>query len=146
MLITAQSFTATQRLHSYKFTVVDKTVVLFPNQRPQSLVWEWGSSTREIASCSLVPRLSQNMNMYCGESLVYFLRKHDIIKIGPKQKGYVVQPAMLQHSECMIFDARYVVICPIPSRSFSCSELRVCQCTIKVSLPPLYPPCFSCEK
>ena len=35
--------------------------------------------------------------MYCGESLVSFLRKHDIIKIGPKQKGnawHIVQSTM----------------------------------------------------
>ena len=47
--------------------------------------------------------------MYCGESLVSFLHKYDIIKIGPKQKGNVlcvVQPTMLQRSVCMIFDAQ----------------------------------------
>ena len=58
---------------------------------------------------SLVPRLSWNANMYRVESLVSFIRNHDVIKIGPKQKGnvlHVVQPAMLQHSVCMIFDAR----------------------------------------
>jgi len=58
---------------------------------------------------SLVPRLSWNANMYRGESLVSLLRKHDIIKIGLKQKGNVlcvVQPTMLQHLVCMIFDAR----------------------------------------
>ena len=46
---------------------------------------------------SLVPRLSWNANMYRVESLVSFLRKHDVIKIGPKQKGnvlWVVQPTM----------------------------------------------------
>ena len=60
-------------------------------------------------TCSLIPRLSRNMNMYRGESLVSFLRKHDVIKIGPKQKGnvlHVVQPTMLQCSVCMIFNAR----------------------------------------
>ena len=47
--------------------------------------------------------------MYRVESLVSFLRKHDIIKIGQKEKGNVlrvVQPTMLQRSVCMIFDAR----------------------------------------
>ena len=46
---------------------------------------------------SLVPRLSWNANMYRAESLVSFLRKHDVIKIGPEQKGNilrVVQPTM----------------------------------------------------
>ena len=49
---------------------------------------------------SLIPRLSRNANMYHTESLVSFLRKHDVIKIGPKQKGNVlcvVKPTMLQH-------------------------------------------------
>ena len=58
---------------------------------------------------SLVPRLSWNVNMYRAESLVSFLRKHDVIKIGLKQKGnvlQVVQPTMLQHSVCMIFDTQ----------------------------------------
>ena len=54
---------------------------------------------------SFVPRLSWNANMYRGENLVSFLRKHDV---GPKQKGNVlriVQPTMLQCSVCKIFDA-----------------------------------------
>ena len=58
---------------------------------------------------SLVPRLSRNANMYHAESLVSFLHKHDVIKIGPKQKGnvlHVVQPTVLQHSVCMLFNAR----------------------------------------
>ena len=38
---------------------------------------------------SLIPRLSRNANMYRVESLVSFVRKHDIIKIGQKQKGNV---------------------------------------------------------
>ena len=48
---------------------------------------------------SLVPRLSGNVNMYRRESLVSLLRKHDVIKIGLKQKGnvlHVVQPTVLQ--------------------------------------------------
>ena len=46
---------------------------------------------------NLVPRLSRNANCTRVESLVSFLRKHDIIKIGLKQKGNVlrvVQPTM----------------------------------------------------
>ena len=42
-------------------------------------------------------------------SLVPFVCKHDVIKIGLKQKGNVlrvVQPTMLQRSVCMIFDTR----------------------------------------
>ena len=41
------------------------------------------TSTHIPIPFSLVPRLSQNANMYRGESLVHvsFLRKHDVIKI-----------------------------------------------------------------
>ena len=35
-----------------------------------------------VVSGSLVYRLSPNANMYHGESLVSFLRKYDVIKIG----------------------------------------------------------------
>ena len=57
---------------------------------------------------SLIPRLSWNANIYRAESLVSFLRKHDVIKIRPKQKGnvlHVVQLIMLQRSVCMILNA-----------------------------------------
>ena len=54
--------------------------------------------THQVSSITsisnLVPRLPRNVNLYCWESLVYFLRKHDVIKIGLKQKGHVVQPTM----------------------------------------------------
>ena len=36
---------------------------------------------------SLIPRLSRNVNMYRVESLVHFVRKHDVIKIGQKLKA-----------------------------------------------------------
>ena len=73
--LTVQSVTTTQRPHSYKFILVDKScsqlglaavycigrhflmlyacahVVSFPNQRPQSLIWELDQCTCEIASC-----------------------------------------------------------------------------------------------
>ena len=54
---------------------------------------------------SLISRLSQNTNMYHRESLVFFLCKHDVIKIGLKQKGNVlrvVQPTM--HSMLNVYD------------------------------------------
>ena len=57
----------------------------------------------ELAGGSLVPRLSQNANCTCVESLVSFLRKHDIIKIGLKQKGNVlriVQPTVF-NAQCV---------------------------------------------
>ena len=71
--------------------------------------WNSDRDLHLLVLFSLVPRLPWKANMYCGESLVSFLRKHDIIKIGPKEKGNilrVVQPTMLQCSVCMIFDAR----------------------------------------
>ena len=45
---------------------------------------------------SLIPMFSQNANSTHVESLVSFLHKHDVIKIGLKQKGNVlrVQPTM----------------------------------------------------
>ena len=42
--------------------------------------------TSAMCSGSLVPRLPQNANMYCRESLVSFLRKHDVIEIGLRQR------------------------------------------------------------
>ena len=36
---------------------------------------------------TLIPRLSWNMNMYPVESLVSFLRKHDVIKIDKNRKA-----------------------------------------------------------
>ena len=55
------------------------------------------SSSETCIWSSLVPRLSWNANMYRRESLVFFLRKHDVIEIELKQKGnilHVVQPTM----------------------------------------------------
>ena len=49
------------------------------------------------SSHSLVPMLSWDANMHRAESLVSFLCKHDVIKIGPEHKGNilcVVQPTM----------------------------------------------------
>ena len=65
---------------------------------------------RSLVPSSLVPRLSWNANIYRAESLVSFVRKHDVSKIRQKPKGNVnlrvVQPTTLQRSVCMIFDAR----------------------------------------
>ena len=63
---------------------------------------------REYLEC-LIPRLSRNANIHRVESQVAFLRKHDVIKIGQKQKSNVmrvIQPTTLQRSVCMIFNAR----------------------------------------
>ena len=100
---------------------------------------------------SLVPRLSRNANIYRMESLVSFLRKHDVIKIGPKQKGnvlHVVQPTMLQHSVCMIFDSRKLDTCsklPATFVPFPVLSL-ICPRTIKWHLPRVYLWRFSREK
>ena len=53
--------------------------------------------TTILIQSSLIPRLSRNANYTRVETLVSFLRKHDIIKIGLKQKGnvlHVVRPTM----------------------------------------------------
>ena len=42
------------------------------------MVWEWDCYFEMGCSGSLVPRLSRNANMYCVESLVSFLHKHDV--------------------------------------------------------------------
>ena len=55
---------------------------------------------------SLVPRLSRNANMYRVESLVSFVRKHDVIKIGQKQKSNVCALFNHQRSVCMLFNVR----------------------------------------
>ena len=55
---------------------------------------------------SLVPRLSRNTNMYLVESLVSFVRKHDVIKIGQKQKGNVCALFNYASTLGVIFDAR----------------------------------------
>ena len=69
------------------------------------------SSTEDKNMGGLGTRLAIHhvANKYCWESLVSFLHKYDVIKIGPKQKSNVlcvVQSTMLQRSVCMIFDAR----------------------------------------
>ena len=73
---------------------------------------------RAIVACSYLRVIRTASDDNCGgglgtklelASLVSFLRKHDVIKIGPKQKGNVlrvVQPTMLQRSVCMLFNAR----------------------------------------
>ena len=60
----------------------------------------------------------QNANIYNWESLVSFLHKHDVIKIGLKQKGNVLRifqlttcTCVLQRSVCMIFVTRYLDTC-----------------------------------
>ena len=40
--------------------------------------------------CSLVPRLSWNVDMYRRENLVSFLCKYDVTEIGLKQNGNVL--------------------------------------------------------
>ena len=55
------------------------------------------TSSEDVDFTSLVPRLPWNVNIHRAESLVSFQCKHDVIKIGPEQKGnilHVVQPTM----------------------------------------------------
>ena len=90
----------------------DRTVFILQQKVCCTRSAEWNQEVEKAKTYqigSLVPRLSWNVNMYCRESLVSFVRKHDVIKIGPIQKGNVLrvaQPTMLQRSVCMIFDAR----------------------------------------
>ena len=56
---------------------------------------------------SLIPRFSWNTNMYRAESLVSFLRKHDVIKIGPEQKGNILRVVQLTMSSTLsVYDIR----------------------------------------
>ena len=58
---------------------------------------------------SLVPRLSWNVNIYRAESLVSFVRKHDVIKIGQKQKAMFARCSTNYTSTLGV----YVIQCPI---------------------------------
>ena len=64
-----------------KWNIPHQLVPRFPPNSLLLAVW-----TRD----SLVPRLSWNANIYRGESLVSLLRKHNVIKIGPEQKGNIL--------------------------------------------------------
>ena len=62
---------------------------------PDPLSRRWGLGTRlpelreTLHPVSLVPRLSRGTRICIAWSLVSFVRKHDVIKIGQKQKGNV---------------------------------------------------------
>ena len=86
---------------------------------------------------SLVPRLSRNANMYRGESLVSFLRKHDLIKIWLNRKATL---CMLFNPLCSVCDIRPPIARYVARYvwSFFCSESRVLPHTIKVVLPRVY--------
>ena len=55
----------------------------WPHPVPQACGKGCGHARLTCISLSLVPRLSWNANIYCAESLVSFVRKHDVSKIGP---------------------------------------------------------------
>ena len=118
MLITARSFTTIQHLHSLKFTLVDKTVLssllclvavccvgrhfLISNvarMRTRRLIPKLKTTVIDLGArlvhTSLVPRLSWNANIVSRQEPGIFLRKHDVIKIGPKQKGNVLRVVQL---------------------------------------------------
>ena len=60
-----------------------------------------------ICFVSLVPRLPRNANIYRGESLVSFLRKHDVIKIGPEQNGNILRVVQSTvSSKLSVYDIR----------------------------------------
>ena len=75
------------------------------------LIWS-GNETcvpSKLHNDSLVPRLSRNANMYRVESLVSFVRKHDVslIKIGQKQNGNVCAlfNQLRFNARCVLFNA-----------------------------------------
>ena len=77
---------------------------------PDCFFTEWKNSLVPQLLISLVPRLSQNANMYHKESLVSFLRMHDVIEMVLKQKGNVlciVQPTM--HSTLGVYDIQPLI-------------------------------------
>ena len=79
--------------------------------------------------------------MYRRESLVFFLHKHDVIKIGSKQKGNVlciVQPTMLQRSVCMLFDVRQLDTCNKLPVTFALFPV-LCRGYTHAQLSSLYP-------
>ena len=55
---------------------------------------------------SLVPRLSRNANMYRVESLVSFVRKHDVIKIGQNRKATFARCSTNYTSMLSVYDIR----------------------------------------
>ena len=62
----------------------------------------------EMVPVSLIPMFSRNANSTHVESLVSFLCKHDIIKIGLNRKVTfcVFNQLCVQHLVCMIFNPR----------------------------------------
>ena len=66
-------------MNNYPWT---KNLACFSNILSQTV--GHNSIIKTTHKTSLVPRLSWNANMYHFESLVSFLRKHDVIKIGQK--------------------------------------------------------------
>ena len=59
----------------------------FPGNPGEGLEMRLALINLQKVSLSLVPRLSWNTNMYRAKSLVSFVRKHDISKIGPNRKA-----------------------------------------------------------
>jgi len=103
----------------------------------------WQSMPVLESGSSLVPRLFWNVNIYRAESLVSFLCKHDVSKIGPNKKAtfcaFFNQLCFNARCVCYSTPDSYirVVSCPLPSLIFLFWSW-VCTRTIKSSLPPLY--------
>ena len=77
---------------SDKFWLGSRFWLLYSAERPLAPFpcREPGNGAKKLCICdwgftSLVPRLSWNANIYRAESLVSFVRKHDISKIGPNR-------------------------------------------------------------
>ena len=56
-----------------------------------------------VQTHSLIPRLSRNANYTRVDSLVSFLRKHDIIEIGLKQKGIILHVQLTVRSTLDVY-------------------------------------------
>ena len=106
------------------FTQSTTTADSAASHQPISFWWFLSWLLPKQVGSSLVTRLPRNTNMYRGESLVYFLRKHDVTKIGLNRKATLCalfNQLCIQCSVCVIFnpDSQIrVVSFPLPLPSF----------------------------
>ena len=59
-----------------------------------------------------------NANMYHTESLVSFLRKHDVIKIGPKQKGNILRVTLVRRLNITLVPRHTITLVPRLTATF----------------------------
>ena len=119
----------------YKSEIPAAIVIeLLPPDNHQNL--HLSTCTQHWVIRSLVPRLPRNVNMYTQkEPPVFFLHKHDIIKIGPEQNCNVLHIVQLcvQRLVCAIIDPQQLDTCSIFPTAFALFpvlSLWVCSRTI----------------